>query len=296
VCRRLAREPLVGEVLADARWDRPLQLLGALHYLALSDGLDPWRDPRPVLAERREWLRRFVAEHAVQTNEVQRSWMLLPCFLEAARRTGVEAFDLIELGPSAGLNLVWDGYRYRYAAGDWGDADSPLTLAGEERRGVPPALLALRPSVRRRVGIDIDPIDVTTDEGALLLKAFVWADQRERLERLDRAVEALRRHPPELVRGDFVDLLPAELERRSPDALTVVFQTATLGYVPAQRRQAVYAALDAAGAAGPLAFVSTGQPADRSDRHYGLSVTVWPGGDRTIVAHAGFHGQWLEWL
>ncbi len=249
-----------------------------------------------MLTERRAWLRHFVAEHSVQTNEVQRSWMLLPCFLEVGRRGGAEVFDLIELGPSAGLNLVWDRYRYRYEAGEWGDADSSLRLAGEERRRVPGALLALNASVRRRVGIDLDPIDVTTDDGALLLKAFVWADQHGRLERMDRAVEALRREPPDLVRGDFVDLLPAELERRSPDALTVVFQTAALGYVPEERRRAVYAALEAAGKAGPLAFVSAGQPADGSDQHYGLSVTVWPNGERRIVAHAGFHGQWLEWL
>lgn len=283
-------------ILDDARWDRPLQLLGGLHHLALSNGVDPWPDPRPLLAGRRDWLRRFVAEHGVQTNEVQRSWMLLPCFLEVARRSGAEAFDLIELGPAAGLNLVWDRYRYGYAAGEWGDARSLLRLAGEERRRVPRALLAVNASVRRRVGIDLDPIDVTADDGVLLLKAFVWADQRERLERMDRAVEALRRDPPELVRGDFVDLLPAELERRSPEALTVVFQTATLGYVPTERRKAVYEAIEAAGEAGPLAFVSTGQPVDGSDEHYGLSVTVWPEGERTIVAHAGFHGQWLEWL
>ena len=90
------------EIVDDSRWDRPLQLLGGLHYLALSEGLDPWVDPAPVLEARRDWLRRFVRERGVQTNEVQRSWVLLPCFLEIARRAGVEIIDLLELGSSAG--------------------------------------------------------------------------------------------------------------------------------------------------------------------------------------------------
>ena len=134
----------------------------------------------------------------MQTNEVRRSWFLLPCFLEVARRTGAETFDLLELGSSAGFNLLWDRYRYRYEAGEWGPADALLELDGEERRPVPAELLALVPRVRRRVGLDLDPVDVTTDEGALRLRSFVWPGQPERMERLDRAIAAVRAEPPEL--------------------------------------------------------------------------------------------------
>lgn len=295
MCRRLAREPLVAEIVGAPRWDRPLQLLGALHHLALTDGVDPWTDPAAALAEHRDRLTRFVAEQGVQTNEVQRSWMLLPCFLEIARRTGAESFDLVELGSSAGLNLVWDRYRYRYAAGEWGDPNAPLTLAGEERQDVPADLLERSVRVRSRIGIDRAPIDVTTDEGAVLLKSFVWADQRERLERLDRAITVLRAAPPELVQGDLVELLPTVLERADKDALTVVFETATLGYVPEDGRRRVYAALDEAGRSRPLAFVATGPPSNEDEHRYALWVRVWPA-DREEFAHAGFHGQWLEWL
>ena len=222
--------------------------------------------------------------------------MLLPCFLEAARSSGFTDFDLIELGPSAGLNLVWDRYRYRYENGDWGQADASLELDGEERRTVPSELLGLRPRVVRRIGIDREPVDVTSDEEALLLKAFVWADQHTRLARLDHAIEVLRRDPPELVRGDFVELLPDVLTSLADDRLTLAFQTASLGYGPPEARRRVTEILEEAGRDRSLAFVSSGRPSDRSDHYYGLWLTVWPGTERRVVANAGFHGQWLEWL
>ncbi len=295
MCRELAEEPLADEILAEPGWDAPLRLLGALHYLTLAEAVDVWRSPREVLAERREWLRDFVATQGVQTNEVQRSWVLLPLFLEVARRTGAETFDVVELGPSAGLNLVWDRYGYRYAAGEWGDAGAPLVLAGEERAPVPAELLSLRPRVGRRVGVDAAPIDLTTDEGALLLKSFVWADQIERLERLEHAIDVLRSDPPELVRGDFVEVLPDVLAERSAGALTVVFETAAMGYVAKEGRDRVFAALDAAAHHAPLALVSSGSPRARGAAHWGLYVRVWPG-PREHMAEASYHGSWIDWL
>jgi hypothetical protein len=272
-----------------------LRLLGGLHYLVL-DGEATWDDVHGALERHRDFLRRFVADHGVQTNEVQRCWMLLPCFLELARRTGSRTLDLIELGSSAGLLLYWDRYRYRYREGRWGDDGALLELGGEERRPVPGSLLEGRPAVCRRVGIDLEPVDLTTDEGLRLLSAFVWADQRERLDRLRDAAEAVRRDPPQLVRGDFVDLLPDLLARRRDDALTVVLQVASSVYLTDEGRARLAQTLREAGAEGPLALVATGQPDDRSHNYWGLAVSLWPGGSREIVANADFHGAWLEWL
>ncbi|HET7856708.1 MAG TPA: DUF2332 domain-containing protein [Gaiellaceae bacterium] len=295
LCRRLATEPAVREILDDERWDRPLQLLGGLHYLALSEGLDPWDDPVPVLQERRDWFRRFVHERGVQTNEVQRSWVLLPCFLEIARRAGVERLDLVELGSSAGFNLVWDRYRHRYAAGDWGPEDAPLVLSGEERVPVPGDLLTVQVGVRHRRGIDRSPIDVTNPDQALLLKSFVWADQRDRLERLDRAVETLRSDPPVLEEGDIAERLSEVLAERQLGALTVVYATAVLSYL-GNRQGDVLSSVETAGRQFPLAFVWTGDPRTGEHSYWGLRARLWPDEDELLLAHAGFHGQWLEWL
>ena len=269
---------------ADPSWDAPLRLLGGLHYLVLA-GEATWDDPVELHSD---FLREFMRTQTVQTNEVQRSWVLLPCFLRAAELLGAGELDVIELGPSAGLNLVWDRYRYTYSAGEWGLRDAPLELAGEERSPVPSALLGLVPRVARRVGIDLSPIDVTTDDGARLLQCFVWAGQDERFERLTRAIEVVRASPPELVRGDLATELPRVLRGRP----TLVFQTAVFPYVSDETRGAVRETLSRTRA--PLAFVTAGKP--RGTEHgWGMRIELYPSGDREFVGNADFHGAWLDY-
>jgi hypothetical protein len=285
LCRRFARDRIVASIVGvDPSWDAPLRLLGGLHYLVLAGGAS-WDD---ALETHVEFLRDFVRTRSVQTNEVQRSWILLPCFLRAAELLGVDELDVVELGPSAGLNLVWDRYRYAYAAGEWGPPDATLSLGGEERARVPAALLGRAPRIARRVGIDLAPIDVTTDDGARLLQCFVWAGQDERFERLNRAIEVVRANRPELVRGDLASDLPLVLRDRP----TVVFQTAVFPYVSDETRDAVRAAL--ARVETPLAFVTAGRPRGTQDG-WGMRIERYPGGDREFVGNADFHGGWLDY-
>lgn len=284
-----------------SRWDAPLALFGGVHLLALTgEEPDPWPRLREVLEERREWLARFVADEPVQTNEVQRAWGLLPGFLAAASAGGI-ALDLVELGPSAGLNLLWDRWRYRYGSGVWGADDAPLELAGEAVDGPPASLLELRPLVRRRLGIDRAPVDLADDAAALRLQAFVWADQEERLARLRAAIEAARSSPPELVAGDYVEELPGVLAARAPDALTVVFHSASTAYLSPEERARLAAVVEAAGEERPLAWLSFEHAGDDVDGEIGfetfaLDLRVWPGGERRRLARLDGHGNRLRWL
>jgi hypothetical protein len=276
------------------RWDAALRLLAGLHRLVL-EGRADWNDVDATIEREMEFLRTYVAEVEIQTNEIQRAWVLLPCFLELSRWSGEEVFDLVELGTSAGLLLHWDRYRYRYAAGDWGPRGATLELTGEEREPVPCELLRVALRVRRRVGIDLNPLDLRDPADLLLLKSFVWAGQDERLARLDAAADALRRDPPELLRGDLVELLPNELARNDDGALMVVLNSGALGYVDEAGRQTVREALDCAGAQRPLAYLTTTRPATGSHSYWGLAVQLWPDGRRRELAYADFHGAWLEW-
>jgi hypothetical protein len=275
----------------------PIRLLGGLHYLALAEGIDPWTSPHDALVEHGDWLRRFVAEREVQTNEVGRCFALLPAFLELARMSG-RRLDLLELGPSAGLNLLVDRYGYRYRHGAWGPADALLVLTGDEHRPVPAELLSTELVIGRRRGVDLNPVDLTTDEGVRLLTSFVWADQWHRLERLRRAIEVARAERPELVRGDYVELLPALLAERDRDALTVVFQTASTQYLERERYERVRAALRDAAEDAPLGWVSTQRFDEEAETGagYPLEVALWPTLDARVVARMGYHGEWLDYV
>src|SRR5205823_5257960 len=55
------------------------------------------------------------------------------------------------------------------------------------------------------------------------LRACVFADQPERLERLDAALAIAREHPPPLVEGDALSLLPDILERVPAGMQPIVF-------------------------------------------------------------------------
>jgi hypothetical protein len=294
LARAYADDPVVADIVGDHKplWEAPLRLFGGVHYLELAGVVQhPWGKLGGVLEANRAWLTRFVAEHPVQTNEVQRCWGLLPGFLAVADG---RALDVVELGPSAGLNLFWDKYRYRYGERTWGSPAAPLELWGEAKGGPPPALLDVAAAVRGRTGIDRRPVDVTTDHGARVLEAFVWADQVERVERVRRAVEIVRADPPRLMEGDYVEVLPGLLAERDLDALTVVFHSASLMYLREGDRAAVESALEQEGERGSLAWVSYEYVASEA-MGFALEVQTWPGGRRRLARLHG-HGNSLEWV
>ena len=281
-------EPAVSEIVGDEpAWDAPLRLLGGLHYLVLG-GEASWDEVDDALDRHAEFLAGWTADQEVQTNEVQRSWALLPAFLSVA---DARPLDLLELGPSAGLNLVWDHYRYRYSTGEWGTG--ALELAGDDRKPPPAELLEREVTVMRRRGVDLNPVDVTTERGARLLQAFVWADQADRLERLRRAIDVVRCDPPQLMQGDYVEALPSLLRNRREGAQLIVFQTASTMYLDRKAADRLRAALHDAGREDALVFITTGRAPD--DDGFSLEVERFPDGGSQRLAVFDFHGAWLDW-
>ena len=307
LARHLAEDPRAAQAILgdDASWDLGLRLFGAVHHhvltgaapKALSGDLD---DFASALEAHAPSLRRFVTEQRVQTNETQRSIALVPAFLTVARESRLP-LHLVELGPSAGLNLVFDRYRYRYAQGTFGDPSARLAFVADERGEVPAQLLRTPLEVGSRRGIDLNPIDVTKAADIVLLQSFLWPGLDERVDRLEAAIDTFVTTPgrPELVRGDYVDLLPGLLAKRPPDALTVVFQTASTGYLAEARYDELRDSLELAGADGrPLAWISSRRREERETEvgdAWELELRIWPAPPR-LVALVDFHGNWVDWL
>ncbi len=223
----------------------------------------------------------------VQTNEVTRCCALLPGFLEIARRTGLP-LRLLEIGASAGLHLRWDYYRYETAGGGWGPAGSPVLFRGAFTGG-PPLDTAVR--VVERSGCDLNPVDVMTDDGRLTLLSFVWPDQAERFGNLSNAIQVARAVPAGLERADAMEWLGPRLADPRTGVVTVVFHSITLLYFSGAARERVSQILHEAGERAtreaPLAWLSMEPGQQQTDVH----LTVWPGGERRLIATAGYHGR-----
>ena len=251
----------VSEVLAgfesESEWSAvALRLMGAVHRLLLDETLPElaphypsvggdgdasaaWPVFRQALLDHLAEIRRLVSR-GCQTNEVGRSAALLGGFLEVAHRTGLP-LRILEIGASAGLNLRWDKYRYESPLEEWGDANSPVRF--DHAFDLPPPLNHTAEVVERK-GCDLNPVDPTSEEGALTLRSFIWADQLSRLSLLDGAIKIAAQVPVEVERMDAATFLERELTTPRGGIATVVFHSVFIQYVSGDQRTRIRRAID----------------------------------------------------
>ena len=219
---------------------------------------------------------------------------IYPAFGVIARLAGGRPLGVIEVGASAGLNLLWDRYGYRYDGGPvHGDPVSPVQLACEVR-GAPPPLPERAPAVGMRVGVDLHAIDAADPAEAGWLEALVWPEHGDRRRALRGAIALARRDPPRLISGDGLELLPGLLAAAPADVAPCVVHTHTLNQFTAGGRARFAAILEAHGRGHELYRLGAewlGAPRPR------LELTAWRGGDaeHRLLAECDPHGRWLAW-
>lgn len=280
-----------------------LRLAGGLHRLVLSNRDEALADLYRTRSEDQVALASALAQSIAvyddelssgldsppQTNEVGRSAMLLPGFLWLARRFECP-FDLIELGASAGANLFFDHWHYRYGPESWGDPSAPLTLSPELRRPVP--TLGGTLSIARRSACDLIPLDAGNSDHRLRLQSYIWADQTQRLERLTAVLDHVARQPEKPVAADAADFVDTMLARPAiPGTLRVIFHSIFWQYLPEATRTRIMGSMKNAGV--PIAWLRL--EADGEDPGGGLRVTLWPTGEEWLLARGDYHGRWLDW-
>ena len=284
----------------------PLRLCGGLHALVRSGAApalaacyppNPQPDPERLWAAvaralREPGLPRWI-ERAPQTNEVGRSAVLMAGLLAVAARHDLPV-ELLELGASAGLNLLLDRYRYDLGGLQAGDPASPLRLKPDWKgAAAPPA----RVVVARRRGVDLRPLDARRDGEGLL--AYVWPDQPARLAQLGQALAIATADPPEIEQGDAAEWLDARLsEPAARGSARVVLHSVAFQYFPAQAKARIAASMASAGAAAsraaPLAWLRFEKR--RQDERYSLRLRLWPDGEDRLLAWGHPHGSAIRWL
>ncbi|WP_165423209.1 DUF2332 domain-containing protein [Ktedonosporobacter rubrisoli] len=259
-CASLDKEILQLVLHATTKSMRPHMLFAAVQYLLLSGVQDELVEfypnftirPRPhgeaypyfraFCLKYAEEICRLVSTYGVQTNNVGRCAILLPAFALVAQHGGYRPLAMLELGPSAGLNMLWDRYGYDYgAAGYVGVHTSPVQIHCEVRGERVPALPKKIPKICWRMGIDLHPLDVHEEEAVRWLRALIWPEHRDRAQLLESALIIARQHPRPMVVGDMVDRLPEVLKQVPVEAILCLYHSYVLYQIPEPIRARILA-------------------------------------------------------
>jgi hypothetical protein len=286
-----------------------LRLLGALHYLVLSgeapelaafypsaggdrpvDGV--WPVARCAIDERFDQVRTRL-HRTVQTNEPGRSAVLFPALLWLTDRYR-RPIRLLEIGASAGLNLLADRYAYRVEGLELGDPASPLRFEDPWRPAPPIDLGAASTQLRivGRAGCDPAPLDPTDADDRLTLLSYIWPDELDRVQRLLAALSVAARDPVRIVAQRASEWLPGALGASGDGELTVVWHSVMRQYVEPEEWAAIERALDERPGVVRLSM----EPS--VDDHLGLQRLAFrqhPEGPETVLALAGDHGLPIRW-
>ena len=318
----IADDVAVADLLrsAAAPQQLPVLLFAAVHYLLLgglgralaahypnlsptSPSSDPYPAFRSFVLEHSAMIVELIATRSTQTNEVGRCAVFLPALGMLDDERGPLA--LVDVGTSAGLNLLLHRYSYHYQPGGTVGAPSAVHLECSTRGSVPvPRQL---PRIAAGIGIDQSPIDVTDEHDVRWLEACVWPDQRERFERLVAALEMARREPPDVPPGDAIDDLSTAVTEAATTGHPVILNSWVLNYLTGEQRARYVATIDAIGAEIDLSWLVAESPAltpelpvpssPGSEHLTVLSLAIWRDGVRTVqrLGTTHPHGFWLHW-
>ena len=270
----------------------------SLYYQGLSGSCAATDDPYPTFrafcVEHSEQIRGLISVRIVQTNEVSRCACLVPAFVLVSRGAKGRPLHLVEIGASAGLNLFWDNYSYRYGETlQCGDIDSPVQIKCTMKGKVVLPLPETFPEISARVGIDVNPLDVSDREHALWLRALVWPEHSERAEVLRQALQVARQNPPTLIRGDGVESLPAVIEAVPKDSVLCIIRMFTP--IASISRDRLSSLISSYGAKRDVFMISSrSHGRDESE----LLFRSFVNGIKTekCVAYFQNHGAWIELL
>ena len=257
---------------------------------------DPFPDFRAFVEAHRDAITPLIETRVTNTNEVGRSAILHPGFVCVAREANAP-LALIEIGPSAGLNLIWDKYGVRYTKDGKSvtaiNADAPLVIECELRGDkVPPS--SPKPVIGSRLGLELNPVDLSNANDRDWLRALVWPDQLSRLQRLDRAIALFEKEKPPIRPGDALELLSDALASVPRDQVPVVYHTIAIYQFSKEMKEALESILTVAGLRRPVLRLSF----EYDGSLYTLSLIRYADGTReeTHLASCHPHGTWLEWV
>ena len=273
----------------------------AQHYPSVQPAARPSGDAFPKFLDFCQMHERAVVElvskRITNTNEVARSTSLYPAFDHVARQTSAD-LHMIEIGPSAGLNLNWDRYRYIYRRNgseilSRGEPAALMTLQAELRGDLTPPLAPSMPKVVSRVGLELNPVDLQNPEDRLWLKALIFPELTPRFARLEGAIATALSHPSKILFGNALELLEGVTQSLPSTGIPVVYHSFVTYQFSTAMRERLQNTIVELSRSRPLYRVSI----EWDGADHPVAVTRYENGraEKTILADCNPHGAWLEW-
>lgn len=234
----------------------------------------------------------LIGRRLVQTNEVRRCAYLFPSIQFAAGRFDDRPLALIEIGTSAGLNLLWDKYSYRY--GDLeglGDGGSPVMIQSEIRGEVPDCLFGPMPQISHRIGLDLNIVDTSDPDEAAWLRALIWPEHKERRDILDAALRRRSGFDLDLREGDGFSMIAEVINEIPEGSVPCVYHTHVANQVDRESLESFLETLAEIGKRRDVIHICNNiQPT--------LHLTFYKDGveENVALARTDGHARWFEWL
>ena len=339
---RLGRSPLYAELMCRAAEDieaggpivplyagvsippgsvPALRLLAGLHELVLAGGAPElaefypsaggtkspagvWPVARKAIEEHGPWLAERVLR-TVQTNDVGRSAVLYAALLWVTDRTR-RPIRLLEIGASAGMNLLADRYAYAVNGIGLGDPSSEVRFDEPFDPGAAPAFdlraAAERLTITSRAGCDAHPLSLADPTDHRRLLSYIWPDELERFARTEAALRESAAEPPTVDAEDAGDWLAARLTNFTgpPEEVTVIWQSIFRQYVDGETWARLNDGFRAA--TSDVAWIAmepiaepTGPTSTSSNHTVEVTVRSNPHMAPMRLALCGYHGPPIAW-
>jgi hypothetical protein len=157
------------------------------------------------------------------------------------------------------------------------------------------------PRVASRVGLELNPVDLSKPEHRLWLKALIWPEHAPRFVRLEGAIAEALAHPQRIRSGNALTLLPEAVGVLPPSGAIVVYHShVTYQFSDAMRAQLneTLTTLSRQRRIYRVSIEWDGAHLKTYEGNYPIVVTLYEGYDepaKRTIAYGDPHGAWIEW-
>lgn len=287
----------------------PNLLFASVHYLLLAGKEHPLkafyssmvktsRDPEDAFPyfidfcrQHKEEIVHLLKTKSVQTNEVRRCAYLYPVFCYVYDLVK-KPLSVIEIGTSAGLNLLWDQFRYSYGTPNrYGCQHSPIHLTSKVRGNTSPSFHTVSPPVVFKAGIDLNIIDLQKKEDYLWLESLIWPEHDERRRIMKDVAEMLKNQTVHLVEGDGVAILDTLVQQAPDNSAVCIFHTHVANQIPEESKQKLIAQIEMIGRTRDVFHIYN----NMWDPKLHLDYYIDGQETKKIVGETDGHGRWFTW-